>query len=352
VPASDRRRLTIELPWRTLLKVIAAVALVWLAVELVPIILLVVVAVLLAVTLNPVVCWVQQRGLGLGRAAATTIVTTALLLIIAGFLWLTWTELASQADYVARHFDQMAQRIWSRLPGWIQDSLGSAAGGDPGGVIGPYLLRLARSTTYAIGVAALGFFLMIYLLIEGRETYEWLLAFVAREKRPKVQQTVEECERVVFAYVAGNVITSIIATAFTLVLLLALNVPAALLLALVAGLSDFVPVIGFIVSLIPAAVLALTVSPKTLLLVVAGYIAYNAVETYLISPWAYGDRMKLSNVVIILAFAVGAEVAGVIGALIALPIAAIYPSIERIWLKAQVGSETVREHRAIERKAV
>jgi predicted PurR-regulated permease PerM len=348
VPA-ERRRLTIELPWRTLLKIILAVALVWLAVQLISIILLVVIAVLLAVTLDPVVCWTQERGFG--RAAATTIITTTLLLIIAGFLWLTWAELANQADYAASHFNDFEQRIWLRLPGWIRDSLGSA-GSDFGGVVGPYVVRLAQSTTYAIGVAALGFFLMIYLLIEGRATYEWLLAFVSKEKRPKVEQTVTECQRVVFAYMAGNLITSIIAMAFTLVLLLVLKVPAALLLALVAGLSDFVPVIGFILSLIPAAVLALTVSPTTLLLVVAGYIAYNVVETYLLSPWAYGDRMKLSNVVIILAFAVGAQLAGVIGALIALPIAAIYPSIERIWLREQVGSETVREHRAIGRKAV
>jgi len=349
VPPADRRRLTIELPWRTLLKVIVAVALAWLAVQLVSIILLVVIAVLLAITLDPIVRWAEERGLR--RTAATTIVTTTLLLIIIGFLWLTWTELANQADYVASHFDEFEQRIWFRLPGWIRDSLGSA-GSDFRGVVGPYVLRFAQSTTYAIGVAALGFFLTIYLLIEGRATYEWLLAFVSKEKRPKVEQTVEECQRVVFAYVAGNLITSIIATAFTLVLLLVLKVPAALLLALLAGLSDFVPVIGFILSLIPAAVLALTVSPTTLLLVVAGYIAYNVVETYLLSPWAYGDRMKLSNVVIILAFAVGAQLAGVIGALIALPIAAIYPSIERIWLREQVGSETVREHRAIERKAV
>ena len=67
-----------------------------------------------------------------------------------------------------------------------------------------------------------------------------------------------------------------------------------------------------------------------------------------ISPWAYGDRMKLSNLAVILAFVIGAQLAGVIGALIALPIAAIYPAIERIWLRQQVGEETVREHQAIE----
>jgi predicted PurR-regulated permease PerM len=340
--------MTIELPWRTLLKVILAVGLVWLLVQLLPIILLVVVAVLLAVTLDPLVRWVQRRGPG--RVAATTIVTMTLLAAIVVFLWFTWAELVTQAQYIASNFDDLEHRVWPQLPGWIRRSIGSA-GEDFGATVGSFVLKLAQSTTYALGVTALGFFLTIYLLIEAESTYEWVIAFVSKEKRPKVEQTVRECQRVMFAYVAGNVITSVIATAFTVALLLALDVPAALLLALMAGLSDFVPVIGFIVSLIPAAVLAMTVSSTTLLLVVAGYIAYNAVETYLISPWAYGERMKLSNVAVILAFTIGAQVLGVIGALIALPIAAVYPSIERIWLREQVGAETVREHRAIERKA-
>lgn len=64
------------------------------------------------------------------------------------------------------------------------------------------------------------------------------------------------------------------------------------------------------------------------------------------------NRLKLSNVAVVLAFAVGAELAGVVGALIALPIAAAYPAIERIWLREQVGEETVREHKAIAAKPV
>lgn len=91
-------------------------------------------------------------------------------------------------------------------------------------------------------------------------------------------------------------------------------------------------------------------SGKTALLVVALYAIYHTAENYVIAPYVYGDRLQLSNVAVILAFAVGAELAGVIGALIALPLAAIYPSIERIWLREQVGEDTVREHRVIERR--
>jgi predicted PurR-regulated permease PerM len=155
---------------------------------------------------------------------------------------------------------------------------------------------------------------------------------------------------VIFGYVTGNAITSVLASASTLVLLSILKVPAALLLALIAGVADFIPVIGFPLSAVPAILLALTVSPNTALLVVAFYVAYHAVENYLLSPWAYGDRMKLSNLAVILAFVVGAQVAGVIGALIALPLAALYPPIERIWLRDQLGDEVIEEHQALEQE--
>jgi len=197
-------------------------------------------------------------------------------------------------------------------------------------------------------VTLLGFVLTLYLLIEGHTTRDWLVAFVPRARRHKVEQTFVECERVIFAYVAGNVILSVIAFTCTLIALWLLKVPAALLLAVVAGVSDFLPVVGFLVGAVPTILIALTVSVPTAVMVAVFYIAYNTVETYVLGPWAYGDRLKLSNVAVILAFVIGAEIAGVIGALIALPVAAIYPAIERIWLREQLPEDTIREHKAIE----
>jgi predicted PurR-regulated permease PerM len=204
----------------------------------------------------------------------------------------------------------------------------------------------------AVVVIVLGFILTVYLLIEGAATRDWMLAFVPRLHRPRVEQTLRECERVIFAYAAGNIITSIFAMVFVGVALSVLNVPAALLLAVVAGVCDFVPVLGFIASSVPAILLAMTVSAKTALIVAALYVLYHGIENYLLAPWAYGDRLKLSNIAVVLAFVVGAEIAGVVGALIALPIAAVYPAIERIWLRDRLPEDTVEEHRAIEdRKA-
>jgi predicted PurR-regulated permease PerM len=346
-----RRRLAVDIPWRTLFKLIAAVALVWVWLHVYQLVLLVIVAILLAVTLDPVVAWVQRRGVP--RWGAATIVGVALLVLIGGFVAITWSSISDQAQYLARRLPQFEQEITRRLPPMVRDAIGvkSDAAAGIGSAVMPYALAFVRALAGAIVVFALAFILTVYLLIEGKRTYAWAIAFVPRSKRGKAEDTAVECKQVIFGYVAGNVATSMFATIFVLVALSILKVPAALLLAVLAGVCDFVPVLGFIVSSVPAVLLALTVSPGTALAVAICYLSYHFIENYIIAPRVYGDRLKLSNVAVVLAFAVGAELAGIVGALIALPLAAVYPAVERIWLREKLGEEVVREHRAIERKS-
>jgi predicted PurR-regulated permease PerM len=249
------------------------------------------------------------------------------------------------------HFAEFERDLLGKLPDWVRNAAGASSTQDIQSYAAPFALRFVRSVISAVVVTLLGFILTLYLLIEGRATRDWLMAYVPASRRARVEQTLAECQRVIFAYVAGNVVTSVLATVFVLVVLSVLKVPAALLLALAAGVCDFIPVLGFIVSSVPAILLAMTVSSTAALIVAAAYVGYHTAENYLISPWAYGDRLKLSNVAVVLAFVVGAEVAGVIGALIALPVAAIYPAVERIWLRDALPEDTVREHKAIEQRA-
>ena len=96
--------------------------------------------------------------------------------------------------------------------------------------------------------------------------------------------------------------------------------------------------------------LALTVSPAVAITVAALYVGYHALANYWIGPKVYGGRLRLSNLAVILAFAVGAEIGGIVGALLALPIAAMYPVVENVWLKEYLGRDAVETHRRIERR--
>ena len=126
-----------------------------------------------------------------------------------------------------------------------------------------------------------------------------------------------------------------------------LHVPAALLLALLAGVCDFVPVLGFVVSSVPAILLALTVSTGTAIATAAVYLGYHLAENYAIGPLVYGGQLRLSNLAVLLAFAVGAELGGVVGALLALPVAAMYPVVEDIWLGKYLGRDAVGAHKRL-----
>ena len=343
-----RRRIAVDIRWKTIFKLFAAAALVWIWLTLAQLVLVLVVTVLLAVTLNPVVDWLEAHGWA--RWASAALIFAVLLVSLGAFGWLTWTSIADQAAFATSHITEFEHQLRDHLPSWLRRAMGvTGKEGVPSG-LGAWVLRFGESAISAIVVSLLALILTLYLVVEAKATTEWLLAFVPKDKRSKAEQTIVAAQRVIFAYVAGNVLTSGMATVFVFTLLTVMKVPAALLLALVAGLFDFVPVIGFIASSIFAIAMALTVSASTAMIVAAIYLAYHLVENYLISPWAYGDRLKLSNVAVILAFAIGGELAGVIGALIALPVAAAYPAIERIWLRETLPEGTVAEHKAIETK--
>ena len=122
--------------------------------------------------------------------------------------------------------------------------------------------------------------LTLYFLVDGKRLYAWLLAYVPRRYRKRMSETVPEVSDVVRAYVQGQLLTSFLAAAVSFAILISLRVPAALPLALLAGLGDVVPILGMVVSTVPAVLLALTVSPQAASSWLFSYLAYNALETY------------------------------------------------------------------------
>ena len=80
-------------------------------------------------------------------------------------------------------------------------------------------------------------------------------------------------------------------------------------------------------------------------MVIAFYLVFNAVENYFIAPKIYGRELEMSKLAVLIAVAVGGQLGGVMGALLALPVAATYPTIERIWLRDRLGDDTVEIHK-------
>jgi predicted PurR-regulated permease PerM len=131
---------------------------------------------------------------------------------------------------------------------------------------------------------------------------------------------------------------------YLFLVLLALGVPMALLLGVIAGICDVVPIMGFCVAVGLAMMLALTVSPTTALLVFVLYGAYHVFENFVVVPRVYGKKLRLSKLAVPLAVAAGGLVAGVVGAIAVLPLVAAYPVVERLWLAPKLAPDTAKAH--------
>jgi predicted PurR-regulated permease PerM len=291
--------------------------------------------------------WLETHGLSrsIGSALVVALVATA----IVGFFWITGASLASQARELGGTISDVRQKVEDRIPPALRGVAAHSENGATQSAIAGYAFDAGRLLLQ--GVAALAFILIlaIYLLIEGRRTYTWLVAYAPPHARDRVHLTACEARKAMQGYVIGNVATSAFATLVVLVALSLLHVPAALLLALLAGVFDFVPAFGFICSAFPAVLLALTRSMGVAIAVAVIYVGYHTAENYYIGPRVYGDRLKLSSLAVILAFAVGAAIGGLAGALLALPIAALYPVVERVWLKDYLNRDAVETHQRMQR---
>jgi len=339
----------VDISGAAIARVLAAVVLVWLWLRLWRFLMVVVVAIVVAVALEPVVEWLERRRVP--RAVASTGVVAALTLLIVGFFWITGASLAGQARDLGGHMQSFREDVTRRIPPFIREAMHGARASDvvSTSAVAGYAVDAGRFAAAALLLGMLALILTVYLLIEGRQTYAWLLAYVPPRYRDRAHVTAMEARNKILHYAVGNVATSVFAAVVVFVALSLLHVPAAMLLAVLAGIFDFVPVLGFICSAAPAILLAMGQGTGVALAVAAVYAGYHLVENYYVGPRVYGGQLRLSNLAVIVAFAVGAEIGGVVGALLALPIAALYPVIERVWLREYLGRDAVETHRRLER---
>ena len=344
------RRLRVDITGRSILRILVAAALVWTWLRLWQWVLLFVIAAFITVGLDPIVGWLDARRVRRRYGSVLVVVTVAVLLV--AFCSLAGAELLSQGKMLGERMDEVQQEITRRVPPDLRQLLPQPENGkapdQSGGPFTDYAARLGRAVVNGVLSIAIALVLTVYLLIDGRRTYEWLVAFAPASQRPRVRETAGAARDAVVGYVRGNVITSVIAGVTAYIFLRIVGVPAALLLAVLTALFDLIPVLGIFLTVIPMVLLALTVSSTAAIATIVFNAVYNVFENYYLAPKVYGKEMQLSSLAVILAFAVGAELAGVIGALIALPIAAVYPAVENIWLAERLAPEVARDHRRIE----
>jgi predicted PurR-regulated permease PerM len=333
----------VRIPFATLLKIALALLLCACIVKLWPAILMIVVAVLLAVMIDPVVLFLDHHRVrrGLGVTAVAMILLALLLMFFVVIIPAMTKEIAG----VAKDLPRFEQALAGRFP-VIAPYLKALHGGPPpelrvwltnGLMAGKFAVVVITTMIFVVVVA-------LYLLIEGRTAFEWLIDLAPRKRRALIRQTAVEMSGVILAYMRGQVITCFLCGGWVYLLLLVTHVPAALPLAVIAFVADLVPVVGTIAMTVPGVLLALTGGPIKALLVFAGYMLYHLIESYFIIPRVYGNQMRLSTLTVLLAIMVGGTLQGAAGAILILPFVAGYPIVERLWLRDKLPEDTVEKH--------
>ncbi len=348
-------RLDVSVSWGTIFKVLAAALLVWAALRLAGPFLLFLISLLLAVTLTPLAARLEKRGVshGVSVGALAAVMVGVILLL----LWLVVPPLTDQVVFLQRDLATRRAAIQQRLSG-IHPLVAT---------IVMQILELPRSPEVAASLrrplawgrfAVMGgtatilvLVLTLYLVLDGRRFYAWLLAYVPRRHRRRMAVTVSEVSEVIIAYVQGQLITSVVYGLYAFATLTIFRVPAAVPLALLAAFCDVIPVLGVVVSTVPAVLLALTVSPIAAAAVLALYILYHVFENYVLVPHVYGRRLRLSGLAVLIALVVGGTLQGILGAVLVLPLVAAYPIVERIWLHEYLSDEVLTDHSALQEAA-
>ncbi len=324
-PARDTTVVRFEIAPRSIVWILATILGLWLLVQLRVIALLLVVALVFAGTLNPLVEWMERRGFR--RIYALLLLFFALLVMTCLLIFLTvppfLEQLAGIVRDLPRHREELITLLQRRevtapLARALQHmNLEQTSAGIESSLVG-----YAPGAVMTLGWAVTALFLAFYILADGKRTQGVLYAIVPREYHMRLARILQNLEVIVGGYMRGQLITCAAIGVFTFLLLVVLKVPNALSIALFAAVTDLIPFIGALLATAPAVLSALSLGLPAGLVVLAALFIYQEFENRVLIPKVYGHVLRLSSIVVVLALLAGGILYGVIGALLALPIAA------------------------------
>jgi predicted PurR-regulated permease PerM len=203
----------------------------------------------------------------------------------------------------------------------IQDRLTKLVSNGGGSLVGGVLGAGALVLTTASAILAI-IVLSIYFLAGQPQIKMFTYRLIPHSRRPRAILIGDEIFAKVGGYVLGNFITSVIAGLGTYLWLLAWGVPYPILLGMFVAFLDLIPVIGSTIGGAVVSLVALTVSLPVALATLAFYTGYRLAEDYLIVPRIMGRTVELPAIVSLVAVLIGGVLLGIVGALVAIPVAA------------------------------
>ena len=329
-------RVAITVPVRTLLVVLAFGALVALAILSLGTMLSIFVAAVLALGLDPPVSALVRRGWQRGRAALT--IFTALFALVFALVVLTVGPVWQQVTEFVRKLPQYWDELTSK-PGFtdlvstanaddtIRNALKDLAAGLPEaanvifGILGGAFASVLSLVTLT--------FLALFLLMERPAITDWLFGFTPPAVEARWHPVVENSISAVSSSLLGNVAISIVAGLVAGLSAWAFGLPFPIVLGMIAGLLDLIPQVGATVAAVILVAVALTVSTPAAVAMLVIQLVYQQLENYVVYPIVYRQAVELSGFTTIVAVLIAGSLLGVVGAILAVPFAAVVKIVLR-----------------------
>jgi predicted PurR-regulated permease PerM len=302
----------------------------------------IVVAAFFAIALYPVVGWVEGH-VTRGRRSLATLLVFVLVLVVLGALVTAFAvPLASEGT-----------RFAAQLPALVADA--RAGRGPVGGLLErtnalqyvqdnqDRIKALARGLTtpaagvltgVATGIAGIvTIFVLAYLMVlEGPKVVDGSLNVLDPSRRDRVRRVSHDCARSITGYLSGNLLISVICGITTYIVLLIMGVPFAGLIALFVAVADLIPLVGATLGAVVAVIAAAIHSVPALIVVAVWFLIYQQLENHLLQPVILSRTVKLNPLTVLIAILLAVELAGILGAFLAIPLAGMAQVVVRdLW---------------------
>lgn len=334
----------VEFTLKSLLTVLALIGGLWLVFNLVPVLLVLVAALMIAGALSPMVASLERRNVR--RAFAICIVFGVGAIIAVGLATVTAPTVVEQAKTLVKNEPAIRETVAAYLErthftAALADDLRNVRYADMLKSSGATLVTVSTRVFELVAYSIAAVFLAFYMMIDHDRLRGALFAVVPRRHHIRLSAILLNLGTIVGGYIRGQVLTCLLMTGFILVLLLACRVPNALAIAVFGGIMDLLPYIGIFLTMAPAVLAASMKGPAIAVIVFFLMLAYEELESRVLVPLVYGRALRLPSSVVFFALIVGTTLAGIAGALLALPLAAaVLMLIEE--LRVELPGETVQ----------
>jgi predicted PurR-regulated permease PerM len=338
--------------WLIGVAVVGTVLAVWSVLsELVLLLALLAVSLFFTIVLTPFVDRVQRR-LHIRRTLATLVVFVIGTVVVAGIVLLFVEPIASSSSDLGRDLPKLVReaehgrgRIGHVLrdlgvQGWVHDNL-PAIRRSLGRADGP-LVQAGVAVVSGV-VATITIMVLVFLmLVEGPIFSAAVLDLFPPARAERIRRVGTDAARAMSGYAMGNLAISGLAGLSAYISLRLLNVPFALVLAVWVAFADLIPLVGATLGALPPIFIALLRSPGTAIAVVAFFVLYQLFENHVVQPVVMSRTVRINPLGVLLVVIAGVEIAGLLGALLALPVAGAAKVVfEDIWPRQRPHVEEV-----------